>query len=275
MLNSLLAGLLEEWEELEEQAVPVETAEPEPLALETAKSDIGVLEPPADTPEVETAGLETTVPSADPDELLLQAREVEPSHTSLAAERAAARREGILRLLAAMYPEAASRITERSGAAVPVAPRRPASEGYVVFHLAGESFAMGLSQVVEADRVPEITPVPFVPEFVRGVTNRRGEVLPLIDLRLLLGLDPSLNAGDGRMLVVRRSESDPPAALIVDGLGGIAWFNRLHGVRLSSQVAGRFPELLRGSGQHRDSTVHVMDVERLLARKELEDLTAA
>ena len=273
MLNSLLAGLLEEWEELEEQAVPVETAEPG--ALETAKSDIGVLEPPADTPEVETAGLETTVPSADPDELLLQAEDVEPSRTSLAAERAAARREGILRLLAAMYPEAASRITERSGAAVPVAPRRPASEGYVVFHLAGESFAMGLSQVVEADRVPEITPVPFVPEFVRGVTNRRGEVLPLIDLRLLLGLDPSLNAGDGRMLVVRRSESDPPAALIVDGLGGIAWFNRLHGVRLSSQVAGRFPELLRGSGQHRDSTVHVMDVERLLARKELEDLTAA
>jgi purine-binding chemotaxis protein CheW len=192
------------------------------------------------------------------------------------SERSANRKESVLRLLAAMYPEAAPRITGQAAAeAVAQLPRRSAGDGFVVFQLGGECFALPLRNVLEADRVPALTPAPFVPEFVRGVTNRRGDVLPLIDLRLLLGVEPGPQTGDGRMLVVRRNESDPPAALLVDGLGGIAWFDRLLGVRLTSPVAGRFPELLRGAGQHRDSTVHVLDLERLFARKEFDELTAA
>ena len=275
---------------LEAAALDTATAEPEIAGIEAAALEPGS----AETSDDQEAAWEPEGPTAL--ELLAAFEHAEPldsappagspfpepgvtnAPASPAFERAAARREGILRLLAAMYPEAAPRITGQGRHAAPVTPRRPASDGFVVFQLAGESFALGLSQVLEADRVPAFTPVPFVPEFVRGVTNRRGDVLPLIDLRLLLGLEPGPNAGDGRMLVVRRNESDPPAALIVDGLGGIAWLDRLLGVRLSSHVAGRFPELLRGSGQHRDSTVHVLDLERLFARqqlKELEELTAA
>jgi purine-binding chemotaxis protein CheW len=175
-----------------------------------------------------------------------------------------------------MYPDAAPRITGESSAdAAAHRPTRSTGEGFVVFHLGGEHFALPVQNVLEADRIPALTPVPFVPDFVRGVTNRRGEILPLIDLRLLLGLDPGPTAGQARMIVVRLRESDPPAALLVDGLSGIAWFDRLLGVRLTSQIAGRFPELLRGAGLHRESTVHVLDLERVFARKEFEELTAA
>jgi purine-binding chemotaxis protein CheW len=258
MMDTLLAGLLEQWEQ-EGQTQDAEQEEQQAVAG-----------PPVPEASELISRLGAELAEAAP-----RARTM-PTPVSL-SERSATRRESVLRLLAAMYPEAASRLTGQSGAAqTPVqALRRAAGDGYVVFQLGGESFALPVRQVLEADRVPPYTPAPFVPEFVRGVTNRRGDVLPLIDLRLLLGVEPGPRAGDGRMLVVRRNESDSPAALLVDSLGGIAWFDRLLGVRLTSHIAGRFPELLRGAGLHRDATVHVLDLDRLFARKELEELTAA
>jgi chemotaxis signal transduction protein len=195
------------------------------------------------------------------------------------------RRESVLRLMAAMYPEVASKVPALPTVdAASSGVRRSVEEGFVVFHLGGESFAIALRQVVEADRLPAITPVPFVPEFVRGVANRRGEVLLLIDLRLLFGVEQEVGVvsrpiGDGRMLVVRRSESEPAAALVVDSLGGIAWMNRLHqAAPLESRlgpVADKLAELLSATGEHRGVPLPVVDLDRLFARKELEELAAA
>jgi purine-binding chemotaxis protein CheW len=269
MMSSLLAGLLEQWED---QFTDEAVTEENPAAA-------AAVEVAAEAVAPETAAATLPGGEADPAQEGVPAPDANPGRTpaqTISAGRSATRRESILRLLAAMYPDAAPRITGQTAAdAAALTPRRSAGDGFVVFQLGGESFALPIQNVIEADRVPSLTPVPFTPEFVRGVTNRRGEVLPLIDLRLLLGVDAGPNAGEARMLVVRLKESDPPAALVVDGLGGIAWFERLLGVRLTSQIAGRFPELLRGAGVHRDSTVHVVDLERLFARKEFEELTAA
>jgi purine-binding chemotaxis protein CheW len=260
MMDTLLAGLLEQWEDEGGEEEAEVRADGEECGEAAAAGAAG----PEASELMSRLGAEMAEEAA-PSKAM-------PTVASL-SERSATRRESVLRLLAAMYPEAASRLTGGSGGSPVQALRREAGDGYVVFHLSGEGFALPLRQVLEADRVPAYTPAPFVPEFVRGVTNRRGEVLPLIDLRLLLGVAPGAECGDGRMLVVRRNETDSPAALLVDGLGGIAWFEGLVGVRLTSQIAGRFPELLRGAGQHRDATVHVMDLDRLFARKEL--VTAA
>jgi chemotaxis signal transduction protein len=187
----------------------------------------------------------------------------------------------MLRLMAAMYPEAALNVGLPKSDVLPAAAGRSADDGYVVFSLGGERFAIPLKQVVEADRVPAVTPVPFVPDFVRGVANRRGEVLALIDLRLLLDIEQEpaplgARAGDGRMLVVRRSESDAPAALVVDSLGGIAWMNLRRDLqeRPAGRVACQLGDLVCAFGEHRESTLPVVDLERLFARKELEELAA-
>ncbi len=57
-----------------------------------------------------------------------------------------------------------------------------------VISLAGELFAIDLRQVGEVFEVGPITPVPDMPDLLVGVTNLRGVIVPLVDLRPLLGL---------------------------------------------------------------------------------------
>jgi purine-binding chemotaxis protein CheW len=58
----------------------------------------------------------------------------------------------------------------------------------IVFSLDGTRYAFPIRSVLEVDAMPRITAVPNVPDFVCGVTNVRGEVIAVLDLRLLLGL---------------------------------------------------------------------------------------
>jgi hypothetical protein len=58
-----------------------------------------------------------------------------------------------------------------------------ATEHLATFFLAGEEYGVEVRQVQEIRRVTEITSVPRAPEFIRGVINLRGRILPVLDLR--------------------------------------------------------------------------------------------
>jgi chemotaxis signal transduction protein len=58
----------------------------------------------------------------------------------------------------------------------------------VTFQIKGSQYAISSEHVSTMLALPEITPVPQAPHYVRGVINLRGEVLPLVDLRIRLGL---------------------------------------------------------------------------------------
>jgi len=62
---------------------------------------------------------------------------------------------------------------------------------YLTFSLAGEEYGIGIIQIKEIIGMMPITTVPRTPEFVKGVINLRGKVIPVIDLRLMFGMDPS------------------------------------------------------------------------------------
>jgi len=59
---------------------------------------------------------------------------------------------------------------------------------YLTFKLDGESFATEISKVREVLEHTDVTPVPKSPEFMQGVINLRGSVVPVVDLRLQFGM---------------------------------------------------------------------------------------
>jgi purine-binding chemotaxis protein CheW len=69
------------------------------------------------------------------------------------------------------------------------------------FIMAGESYAIETSFVREVLRLSHFTPLPGVPDFVVGVTNLRGEILPVFDLRIFLGLPPKGLSDRSRVIV--------------------------------------------------------------------------
>lgn len=64
-----------------------------------------------------------------------------------------------------------------------------AGSRYLNFSLDRESYCMEILKVRELMGMADITPLPQTPEFIRGVINLRGQIIPIIDLRLKFGLD--------------------------------------------------------------------------------------
>lgn len=89
----------------------------------------------------------------------------------------------------------------------------------VVFRVGKESFGAKIERVREIIRYPSITKIPRAPEFLAGITNLRGEVLPIIDARVILGLSGGEISESTRVLVVDARGSQ--IGIIVDSVNGV------------------------------------------------------
>jgi purine-binding chemotaxis protein CheW len=72
---------------------------------------------------------------------------------------------------------------------------------YLTFALAGEEYGIGILKVKEIIGVMAITTVPRTPDFIKGVINLRGKVIPIADLRLKFGME-SMDYTDRTCIIV-------------------------------------------------------------------------
>ena len=72
---------------------------------------------------------------------------------------------------------------------------------YLTFSLANEEYGIGILKIKEIIGMMPVTTVPQTPEFVKGVINLRGKVIPVIDLRLRFGMD-SINYTERTCIIV-------------------------------------------------------------------------
>jgi purine-binding chemotaxis protein CheW len=101
-------------------------------------------------------------------------------------------------------------------------------------------FGIPIDRVREIVMVPEITPVPDSGEFIRGIINLRGRILPVLDLGLRLGLGPGPRDRSGRIVVVE-PERQQFLGLLVDEASEV--------LRIPEGLLSAPPELLAGSLQ--------------------------
>lgn len=90
-----------------------------------------------------------------------------------------------------------------------------ATEHLATFFLDREEYGVDVRLVQEIIRVSEITQVPRAPEFIRGVINLRGRIIPVVDLKRKLGLGEVQQARGSRIVVVKVRER--LIGLLVDG----------------------------------------------------------
>jgi purine-binding chemotaxis protein CheW len=164
-------------------------------------------------------------------------------------------REDVMRWLQASSGVAGSEATA-------ALPDKTETAEFLVFRVGAESFGLPISAVDEVARVPDrIFRVPNAPEFLEGLVNFRGEVLPVIDQRKRFGL--AADAGGGRRLVVVRSQRHR-AAVIVDGVSEL--------LRAPIDAIEPAPELIGGLGELVQGVVNLTDrgqMVLLLAADEL------
>ncbi|SMB97847.1 purine-binding chemotaxis protein CheW [Thermanaeromonas toyohensis ToBE] len=90
---------------------------------------------------------------------------------------------------------------------------------YVIFRLGEESFGIGIEYLQEIIRVPQVVKVPLTPPYMRGLANLRGNILPIYDTRLRLGISGRDDMETNRVIVVNIGGKQ--AGYIVDRVDGV------------------------------------------------------
>ncbi|CAN5342203.1 chemotaxis protein CheW [soil metagenome] len=132
-------------------------------------------------------------------------------------------------------------IEERSLAHVPGRPEQIEAPGHwrgVGFRIGQRRLVSSFDEVLEILPLPPVTPVPGAQNWMLGVANVRGTLLPVVDLKLFLEGERTVIHEGQRVLVVRQSGGN--VAVLIDELVGQRTFNDSHRTDLSTPDAGRY-----------------------------------
>jgi len=140
----------------------------------------------------------------------------------------------------------------------------------VSFKIANEEFGVDILNVQEINKMTQITKVPNAPDFVEGVINLRGRVIPIIDLRTRLKLEKKQHDKDTRIIVVEITGKT--VGFIVDAVNEV--------LRIPTSIIEPPPQLatgidsdfIRAVGKLEDRLLILIDLEKVLTEKDKEQL---
>ena len=87
---------------------------------------------------------------------------------------------------------------------------------YLTFQLMQEQYGLPIETIREINQYAEITPVPRTPDFIKGVMNLRGKIIPVVDLRLKFGLSHTDVTRDTCIVVIDSTEGQ--VGMVVDAV---------------------------------------------------------
>ena len=163
--------------------------------------------------------------------------------------------------------EAPARAHAASFFATPLREERKAveaAEHLATFFLAKEEFGVDVRLVQEIIRVSAITQVPRAPEFIKGVINLRGRIVPVIDLKKKLGVgEVDISARQARVVVVKLKERQ--VGLLVDGASQVLKVPLTSIEAAPEEVSEIDTHAIRGVAKLSDRLIILMDLERVLS----------
>ena len=152
----------------------------------------------------------------------------------------------------------------------------------VTFQVGAEEYGLDIHSITEAIRPLKITPLPRMPEFIEGVINLRGAIIPVVDLRKRFALtgihdDPRRmrmlltrgavlsSAGDARGLL----------GLMVDAVREVLHVPKKNIEPAPQAATGEQADFLAGMGKVGDRLIILLDITRILSQQERSALAEA
>ena len=149
---------------------------------------------------------------------------------------------------------------------------------YMTFQLAREEYGLEILKVREIIGLMEITRMPRAPDFIRGIINLRGRVIPVVDLRLKFGM-PAAEPTELTVIIVVQCQVDGRAltmGLLVDLVLEVV---TIDGAQIEptpdlggAAIDGQF---IRGVGKTTHGVAFLLDTARILTGPEAQRLASA
>ena len=142
---------------------------------------------------------------------------------------------------------------------------------YLTFKLEDEVFAIDISKVREVLDFTTITKVPQMPEFMRGVINLRGSVVPVVDLRLKFGMSKTEKTVNTCIIITEVAVDGETAVLgaLADSVQEVLDLASDH-IEPAPRIGTKLKtEFIKGMGKQNDRFVIILDIDKVFSAEEM------
>jgi len=143
---------------------------------------------------------------------------------------------------------------------------------YIIFRLGEKKFGVNITQTREILSAKELTYVPDSPDYVKGIINLRGAVVPVVDLHLRLSIDENDRERNEKIIII---EMDNIAAgMLVDDVDEIKGLNKEEIASLPDLARKVDSDYIEGVGRSAsdEELILLLDLQSILSQKEIDKL---
>lgn len=148
-------------------------------------------------------------------------------------------------------------------------------QSFLSFKLGEENFAIHVMKIMEILEVPKITKVPHAPNFLKGVINLRGAVLPVVDGRIKFGMTPIEFTINTCILVLKITvgEENVMVGALVDSVSEV--FEIESGkIQPSPSIGTKYrADFIQGMIKENDRFMMLLNIDNVFSSSELESIT--
>ncbi len=148
---------------------------------------------------------------------------------------------------------------------------------YLTFKLADESYGIGILKVKEIIGMMAITTVPRTPDFVKGVINLRGKVIPIVDLRLKFSMG-TIPYDDRTCIIVVEIDSESGTILIgivVDSVSEVMNISENEIEDTPAFGTNLNTDYILGIAKTEDGVKILLNIDKVLSSQDLETVSRA
>lgn len=145
---------------------------------------------------------------------------------------------------------------------------------YLTFNLSDEVFALDVAKVREILEITNITKVPQTPDFMRGVINLRGSVVPVIDMRLKFGMSATEQTVNTCIIVVEVNMDGDTVVLgaLADSVQEVVEMEP-ESIEAAPHIGTKLnTDFIKGMGKIDDHFVMILDIDMVFSSDELSEL---
>lgn len=145
---------------------------------------------------------------------------------------------------------------------------------YLTFKLSDEVFALDVAKVREILEITNITKVPQTPDFMRGVINLRGSVVPVIDMRLKFGMSATEQTVNTCIIVVEINMDGDTVVLgaLADSVQEVVEMEP-ESIESAPHIGTKLnTDFIKGMGKVDSRFVMILDIDKVFSSEELTDL---
>ena len=142
---------------------------------------------------------------------------------------------------------------------------------YLIFSMGNELYGMEIRYITEIIGIQPITEVPEMPEYVKGITNLRGKIIPVMDARLRFKKE--VREYDDRTCIIVIDTNDISIGLIVDSVSEVIGM-RDEDIAPPPEINKGGHKYIKGIGKAGDTVKLLLDCQRLLMDDAMDTLRA-